>query len=140
MTPSEFWHGKHPRFDSPIFRDWICSLGCIAARDGDHSECYGEIHPHHVVFVSHGGSDLLTIPVCATHHGICHSTGTTKFLLSIGINDVSELHQKLVEGFLRTIGAYDGEIVLPKAIRKPKKSTKRPVGENKKAYVKQSWQ
>ena len=62
---------KPIREKAPDYLDYIRSLRCLCYGP----ECTGDVAPHHAKSVGAGGSDYLTIPLCARHHAEAHQSG-----------------------------------------------------------------
>ena len=85
---------KKKRYESPEYMAFIRTKCCLVCDSG-------ETVPHHVVSVGAGGSDLLTIPLCADHHNLrgdsVHRLGKTTFPEKHGLNIDAEMVRLLTE-------------------------------------------
>lgn len=67
---------KKKRYENPDYLIYIRTKPCLVCDSG-------ETVPHHTKSVGAGGSDLLTIPLCADHHTLqddsVHILGKTSF-------------------------------------------------------------
>ncbi len=64
------------------YLEYIKTLPC-ACKD---ETCVGEIAPHHTTTKGAGGSDYLTVPLCAKHHTQCHDMGRYSFQRKLGVS------------------------------------------------------
>ncbi len=84
---------KNKRYEDPEYLAFIRTKCCLVCGSG-------ETVPHHYISVGAGGSDLLTIPLCADHHTLqddcIHILGKTTFPEHHGINVWEEIARLLV--------------------------------------------
>ena len=66
-------------------------------------DCIGDISPHHTVTKAASGSDLKTVPLCATHHSEVHNIGRDTFQKKYNIRFDEEII-KLLARYARSKG------------------------------------
>ena len=85
---------KKKRYESPEYMAFIRTKSCLVCDSG-------ETVPHHTVSVGAGGSDLLTIPLCADHHNLggdsIHRLGKTTFPEHHNLDIWEEIARLLIE-------------------------------------------